>query len=345
MNKQQKKSRKQGTGVALAYVATSKATVRPPRVDAGNDVIAGAVAGSTSDFSATGYSVNPGLETRFASLSQEAKRYDMYEFEELSFHFVGTTVIATTVGQVGLAFDPNPNATVPNSQARFSAYECHISSSVYKPDGLTLRVPKSMLGGRRYVRSGVEGSNLALYDPGLLVVMVRNEASTDTIGYVEARYKVRFYDFHLEANSQPRRRNVAQLGVSAPVTIVTATPTALDWDTLISGSLHADFDSVPGTVTLSAGYYLIQAVIGLTDSANEAFLMRCQLVAAGDGWSGVNLFDGTVGTYTGPANKQLVVTAICAYNEEVTLTFLITLTGAAGVLRVLESSTCTFLAL
>jgi hypothetical protein len=269
MNKSKKSKKAASKGLAAAYVMVEGSQRRGVRLDEGVDVISDTVLGN-SGYTALARPINPGLEECFPALSQEAKRYDCYEFLELSFRFVGTTVISTTVGQIGLAFDPNPHSMAPATQAKFSAYEAHIASSVYKPDGLTLRVPKHMLAGKRYVRYGIQGASLFLYDPGSLIIMVRDEATADPIGYVEVHYKIRFSNFHLEPTASPVAHNALNVSKVATDTFVTATPGywAFDTCTGVDGLEHV---LVPGALTLSRGVYRVTAVLECRDDTSEVF--------------------------------------------------------------------------
>jgi hypothetical protein len=339
MNKSKSKKRtKKVQGVAAAYVSVGGSSARRDREDRGMDIIVSSVLGN-ANFTCLGYSVNPGLEDTFESLSKEAERYDCYEFTELAFHFVGTTVITTTVGQIGMAFEPNPNSGVPQTQAKFSAYECHISSSVYKPDGLWLHVPKAMLAGRRYVRRGIEGSNLTLYDPGSLIVMVRDEAGATTIGYIEVHYKVRFSNFHLEPNATPYRRNVLRVGRAADLGVVTATPTIWDLDTVFEGGLVHSLST--GAITLDPGFYVIIANMVCSDTAVETFSGLLDISLSGTS-KGFGYFSSA-----GVANNNSTMACTCLVPIDTSSNVVpyVTLTGAAGTLKVEYISSITVLAL
>jgi hypothetical protein len=335
MNKVIKRKAKKaaGKGLAAAYVMYEGSQPRQGRVDSGIDVVAGTVYGSVA-FEAIGYNINPGLELRFPSLSQEAKRYDCYEFLELTFRFIGTTVISTTVGQIGLAFDPNPHTQAPDTQARFSAYEAHVASSVYKPDGLTLKVPAHMLKGRRYVRKGIEGGSLFMYDPGMLVIMTRDEASTAAIGYVEASYKVRFSDFHLEPVTVPVSHKALQVTKVALQNLVNGV--AGDWafDT-ISSVYGMEHSLTAGSLTLYPGVYRIQFLMNFQDNAAEFFGAKIVINVAG-----VSVFDqysDTAATATTETIAQCAtVYTPLSVNSAVTCS--VTLYGAAGVLTILAAS-------
>jgi hypothetical protein len=321
----------QSRPVAAAYVSTGGTSARGDKIDAGTDVIVEEVSGVTT-FGCVGYSINPGLEENFESLSKEAERYDCYEFQELSFHFVGTTVITTTVGQIGMAFEPNPNSPPPSSQSKFSAYEAHVSSSVYKPGGLWLHVPRKMLVGKRYVRRGIEGSNLTLYDPGSLIIMARDEASTNVIGYVEVHYKVKFFNFHLEANVTPYRRNVLSVGKTGTQTLVTSTATNWTMDTIYGGGLV--YDLTAGNLTLDSGYYLMQLYLASSDTAAEAF--QVSIAIRKDGGSVAGGVQET--TCLAGGKVSCATAALVPCSSTAVFDVRVTLVGAAGTLTIVGNS-------
>jgi hypothetical protein len=334
MNKSKKKSKAVSKGLAAAYVTYESSQNKVGRVEAGTDIIESEVLGD-ENFTTIGYPINPGLAARFPALSQEAKRFDCYEFTELSFRFVGTTVISTTVGQVGLAFDPNPHSQAPTTQAKFSAYECHVASSVYRPDGITLTVPKRMLAGRRYVRYGIEGNSLFQYDPGMLVVMVRDEADANPIGYVEVRYKVRFTDYHLEPTTSPVSHRVLQLYYGAGQAYTSGAEANWQFQTLTSNIGGMEYALAAGALTLARGVYRITASLQLTDNTAETFTATCGIDV--DSTSQIQLSDnyanGGVGHY-----HSVVLDVIVSLNTSSVIAVPVTLTGAAGTLNVTSSS-------
>jgi hypothetical protein len=337
MNKQQKKKTKAASkGLAAAYITYESSQSKVGRVESGTDIVEAEVLGNTNYF-ATGYAINPGLDSRFPALSQEAKRFDCYEFIELSFRFVGTTVISTTVGQIGLAFDPNPHSQAPTTQAKFSAYECHVASSVYRPDGITLNVPRRMLAGRRYVRYGIEGNSLFQFDPGMLVIMVRDEVNADPIGYVEARYKIRFSDYHLEPTTSPISSRVLQLYKAATQNYVTTVQADWTFDA-VSTNIGGMEYVIPsdGTVNLGRGVYHITVVLFVSDSANEAMGVNAQLHVDGVAEMIVTQLYSTTGTLVyGTFNIDTIVSLADAS----AITVPVTLSGAAGALTLAGGST------
>jgi hypothetical protein len=331
MNKSKNNKKAKKVGVAAAYVAMGGSSARQARVDSGTDVVVSQVLGN-ANYTALAYAINPGLEGQFAALAQEAKRYDRYEFLELSFHFVGTTVISTTVGQIGMAFEPNPNTGAPSTQAKFTAYESHAASSVYKPDGLTLRVPKSMLAGARFVRQGPRGGDMSLYDPGLLIVMVRDEASANPIGYIEVHYKVRFSNFHLEPTTAPVPVYMSSFERTTSQTLATATPTTwlgLTIDNSINGLGLAQSGI---NIALQPGCYSVRAYMCVTDDANEVFTAT------------IALFQNSAVVTSANQSFLTGVAALSAYNIAVeavmsasvvfNMSVVVTLTGAAGTLSI-----------
>jgi hypothetical protein len=259
MNKNKNKSNKKAMRVQSlpsAYAVSSNAPKRNVKVESGVDVFVDDVLGNTTPFSVLNFAINPGVAARFPALSLEAARFDRYEFESLSFHFVGTTVITTTPGQIGLAFEPNPNSDAPDDQGQFTAYESHSVASVYNPDGLWLHVPKRMLAGIRFVRTGLVGFNYCDYDPGHLILLTRDNAAATTIGYVEVHYRIRFYDYHLRpaleysANAQELLRDVTQ-------SYTTGVPGLVAWDTSEYPPQHGLGLVAGSTVIPPAGKYFI----------------------------------------------------------------------------------------
>jgi hypothetical protein len=331
MNKSKKQLVKKaaGKGLAAAYVTYEGSLQRGGRSDSGVDVIEDTVLGDPS-FTCIGYPINPGLALRFPALSQEAKRYDCYEFLELSFRFIGTTVISTTVGQIGLAFDPNPHTQAPSTQSKFSAYECHVSSSVYKPDGLTLKVPKHMLQGRRYVRSGIEGGSLFMYDPGMLVIMVRDEANQNAIGYVEVRYKIRFTDFHLEPTTTPVSHRVIQITKTASQNLVSTVVGDWAFDSCV-GVDGMEHSLASSALTLYAGVYRVTAIMEFSDNTNEEFKANLNIYV-----DGVSKFGQTSQIAAGAASEflQMVGDVVIASASTTVITIPVALVGAAGTLTI-----------
>jgi hypothetical protein len=335
MNKQKNKkvSKKANNSLAAAYVVYEGSQQRAVKPAAGIDVVYETVYGDPA-FTCIGCPINPGLEERFPSLSQEAKRYDCYEFLELSFRFIGTTVISTTVGQIGLAFDPNPHTQAPSSQARFSAYESHVSSSVYKPDGLTLKVPKHMLQGRRYVRYGVEANTLFQYDPGMLIVMVRDEANQDAIGYIEVQYKIRFSDFHLEPTATPVSHRVLQISKTANQNLVSSVEGDWAFD-VCSGVDGMEHTLAAGVLTLYAGVYRIHVLLDVNDNAAELFVATLDVDS-----NAVSKFTQTVVNAATATSERTQVfgMVVVASSDSMAITIPVTLTGAAGLLTIYNTS-------
>jgi hypothetical protein len=329
MNKQKKKGGKAASkGLAAAYVTYESSQNKVGRIEAGTDIIESEVLGN-GNFTTIGYAINPGLDVRFPALSQEAKRFDCYEFLELSFRFVGTTVISTTVGQIGLAFDPNPHSQAPTTQARFSAYECHVASSVYRPDGITLNVPKRMLAGRRYVRYGQEGNSLFQFDPGMLVIMVRDEDSEDPIGYVEVKYRVRFTDYHLEPTTAPISHRVLQLYMGASQTMTTTVQADWQFASVSTNIGGMEYSLAAGALTLARGVYRVIGNIQVGDSVNEVLSAYVGMEVGTVNQTEVITNFAATG---GPIAAIVPVEAVVSLTDTSTISIPVTLTGAAGTL-------------
>jgi hypothetical protein len=175
-----------------------------------------------------------------------------------------------------------------------------------------------------------------MHDPGVLVVMVRNEASADAIGYVEVRYKIRFSDFHLEPSSAPSSRFHALVGLSGIQTVTTATAEVVAFDTTIAGAMGHSFTA--GAVNLSPGMYRINVIIRWANTANEPTNCSATLQTIGTN-SGTITQDSIAqsdAANTGGMYKNSTMLAIVVLNEDFVAKVTATVTGATGTLTLFE---------
>lgn len=244
------------------------------RVAAGKDII---VSDYTvlSSFSASDYALNPRLEDKFPSANLTAQRYDMYQFEELAFHWFPTTAVTTSPGIVFLGWEPNANSGPPTTVTQINAFEHHIQTPVYKP--VTLRIPKNFLGPPRYTRSGPTGSDLNFYDTGRLIVA--SDHGDSKSGYVEVTYRIRFFNYHLERTTMVQSRLAEARRITTDQTFAAGTETTVEFN-----SLGEDFngdDSIAlasnGQITLPAGKYQVWIMVHLQNQVNEATVYNLYL--------------------------------------------------------------------
>jgi len=320
-----------------ARLASSALTTS--RTYSGKDIIVTDFTG-TSSFGASDYALNPRLPDKFPSASFAAQRYDMYQFEELVFHYHPTTAVTTSKGVMFLAWEPNANKGPPDTIAQINAFESHSQGPIYNPS-ISLRVPKNKLGPTRYCRAGPTGSDLNLYDTGRLIV-----ASDDVVsgegGYVEVSYRIRFFNYHLEETSSVQSRMAASRLIISDQPLTTGVPEIVSFNGLAEDFNGDDLFNVDlGLISLPKGKYFINATIMAKDSANERFEVRYDLRKNGSTLS-VPCF---VRTSYAPPGAGLPIyateTITCIVDSDGTDTYdiLATLVGATGTLSIIREAT------
>lgn len=296
------------------------------RVHAGRDIIVTTLSGA-STFTASEYCINPRLSDLFPSASLSATRYDMYQFEELSFHYHPTTAVTTTPGVLFLAWEPNAARGPPDSVAQISAYESNIQGPIYSPN-LTLRVPKNKLGGMRYTRSGPTGSDLNLYDTGKLIVAT-DAVTSGECGYIEVFYKIRFSNYHLEETS-PVQNRIGELYRSGNWDFVSSVITPIPWNVITYDFCGGGIQLDPsGTFRLPTGVYHIVADVTFAIDPISAGQVFIEIYKNGAGlpqgsYSSVFIPSGT------PGNWSLMTQATIGVHETDTL-YISVLSGIASV--------------
>lgn len=231
-----------------------------PRITRGKDIIVEQVRESVG-FSAKQYILNPKYAPSFPSASLSAQRYDMYEFEELEFHYHPTRAVTNTPGVVFLGWEPNANRGTPAGVKEINAYEYHVEGAAYSPN-IILKVNKSHLPPPRYCRDVPTSSDLNLYDTGSLIVCTDAFEGSDTmVGYIEVFYKIRFYNYHLD-DPMPVQKKVLALDHPAQGSGAPGVPVDIDGLAVVEGGewLSVSTDSF----TAPAGKYLLVWTIGIS---------------------------------------------------------------------------------
>lgn len=197
---------------------------------------------STSNYTATKVSCNPGLGGSFPWLSSLARKYDMYRFVKLRYSY--RSVAATsTAGVVMFSFDYDAADDVPSNKAKQAQTVPCTESNCWT--SLDLNV--SMDAQWRYVRPGTLPSNLDVktYDAGNLIYSTQYGSGIVT-GELYVEYTV-----ELKKPSD----GVVDSGFYSSTTTAFATP----FLTLSSSSGFLPFVKTSNTTIqfISAGEYLI----------------------------------------------------------------------------------------
>lgn len=310
-------------------------------IERGMDLIVPSVAGSAT-FAAISYEINPGLTSRFASLSNAAKRADRYRFRSLRFRFVPSKAVTTTAGMVGLALELNPNSGAVQAQDKFQAYEFQSTRSAYS-EAIEISVPQRLLSRERLVRIGPVPFNLTEYDPVSLVVAVLDEADTSKIGFVEVHYEIEFYGNQLTPDIvQPSSLAVFNLQLAAGVStgageLLDIFPLLLA-DTASSETVVNTLGGVGDTDSFvpGAGAYLVILELEFQNSANTIATTGQASLYVNGGNPSIPMY-GRTAFSNGYTNMTLVgyVNLLCSD----TLSVHVLLTAASGTLTVENDTT------
>jgi hypothetical protein len=215
------------------------------------------IAGSVA-FSATSFSVQPGLSNLFAWLAAQAVNYQEYRFSRLRFVYE-TEKASSTSGKVMLAFQPDAGDSSPASKQEMLENQFKAANAVWAPCSLDIPVGEA-LGPRRYIRSGSLASNLDIktYDLGNLLVATQGCADTTAIGELYVEYTIELFTPVVSAAAQAIATTVA---IVAAVSISNAaifgtTPT-------YAGGLNATASG--NVITFNrVGRYLVNLTVGGT---------------------------------------------------------------------------------
>ena len=149
--------------------------------------------GGSVAFSATSFSVQPGLPTLFAWLASQAVSYQEYRFRKLNFVFE-TEKSSSSSGKLMMAFQPDAGDPVPASKQEMLENQFKAANAVWAPCQFSVP-PGEALGARRYIRSGALDANLDVktYDLGNLVVATQGCADTSAVGELYVQYEIELF--------------------------------------------------------------------------------------------------------------------------------------------------------
>lgn len=150
------------------------------------------IAGSVL-FSASQFSVNPGLSSMFAWLAGQALFYQQYRFKRLRFLYE-TEKGSSTNGKVMFAFQQDATDPVPTNKQELLENEFKAGGSPWQEFCLSVPMNKQnfALGLLRFIRGGDLSANLdqKTYDIGQLIVAVQGMADATVVGELYVEYEV-----------------------------------------------------------------------------------------------------------------------------------------------------------
>lgn len=149
------------------------------------------VSGSVA-FSASSFSINPGLSQLFPWLSVLATQFESYLFKSLKFDYE-TQKSASTSGSLMMAVDFDAADSAPVNKQQIMAFHNAVRSAVWEECQYSSdRSDLKKFGVQRYIRSGNLAANLDIktYDVGNLIIATQGEADTSAIGELYVEYDV-----------------------------------------------------------------------------------------------------------------------------------------------------------
>jgi hypothetical protein len=242
------------------------------------------------------YGINPGQANLFPILSQEAKVYEKYMFEELEFFTVPLVSEYAQGGQQGetaLAINYNPALPAPASQTATLSLKPYNANLPCLP--LRIKSTRSDLTQTTamYVRTGMLPGNtdIKTYDVGNLYVTCEGLSPTDfNICRLFVRYKCRLYNRVVLTNQGAPTNNACSFltNVSGAVLDSSGTYKTIDFGGISSSNFQRcnglGVINNAGDLTIPTGNYNIDlnCYINRTSSVNGITNYGCTLYLNGN---------------------------------------------------------------
>lgn len=296
------------------------------------------VSGSVA-FTATSFSVNPGLATTFPWLAPQAVQWEQYRFHKLRFCYITRTSTAT-VGSLILAPDYDPSDSPPSSEAQMTTFQDAIEDAAWKDICCELD-PKCMfpIGPRKFIRDSVVpgGDDIKTYDAAAFYLATVDFTGATGIGKLWVEYDVEFFVPQSGDGTQVSRCISAfQLGVAQA--LATGVAESIVFDTSIADPLGVSLPSVAGVFTPPKGVYHIRAsaivaytAAGQADALIQIFKNGAALTIPA---TGRFTSSDTVGN---SQRLQVTVESIVALSGTETCEIVVTGTQAAGTISVIAN--------
>jgi hypothetical protein len=232
------------------------------------ELVGSAVTGSTGFNVTASYALNPGLATSFPWLSVQAQQFQEYRFRKLCYEYVPIAPTSTQ-GDVTLCVDYDSSNPPPTSEVQASDLSGTIVDSCWKP--IMIRLNPSALhaiGPRKFIRSGNSYGDLKTFDSGNFYLCTENETGTTTIGKLYVSYTVEFFTPFNGPYQYTKASGTSSYGLcTSAQTLGSGVQTNVLFDTPFCNALNLTLTS--GVFTPPAGFYKIEAILTITDTASE----------------------------------------------------------------------------
>jgi len=290
-------------------------------------------------FTATQFSVNPGLAATFPIGSKEAILWTEWYMERCEFYYkpeVSQFATQGTTGKVILAMDYNASNPAPTTKQQVEMMD-HVDAMPYAGDSkpLVLSLDRNQVNrsDSKYIRSlGVPaGGDIKTYDGGNFWFCTYGQTNSNVVGELRVRYRFCVQKPTLLNGSAAQSAKITSLYTQHAVeTFTTNTPKAIAWDTNQVDGLGFGAGS-SGVFTPPAGVYLVRATMTSTDSSVEPFASLLEIQKNSTSLS-VKVISEVQSDSTGTEIQNQVVFAVVSLNGSDTLRVIATLIGVAGTL-------------
>jgi hypothetical protein len=280
--------------------------------------------------------LNPGLSGSFPWLSGRASGYEKYRIHNFGVSYVPSKAVSTTVGNVCLAFDYNPDDGTPSSWANISTYESNVSGMARSM--ISLKAKANRLHdqcGHLQVRCGPVGGSLKFSDGASLLIATEDCADSSEVGKIYLSYDIELSSPQTEPGTKVSR-STATWRLASDQTFTSTVAADLNFDTVADNGLG--LTEVGGVFTLPCAQYLITLTTRFYDTSGETLSSVIDLY-----------IDGVTASPGQCARESLAVVATGSYQMtrqfrvdstgSNTCSFRTTLTGAAGTLSAIADCT------
>lgn len=294
----------------------------------------------TSGFTASKYSLNPGIVGTFPWLSTIAADFKQYRFHRLKFHYI-TRCGSSTAGSMILSPFYDPKDPAPTTETQATDTQDAVEDAPWKDFCCALDINALFeLGPRKLIRSSITGGDLATYDCGNLFACTTDGSATNW-GKLWVEYDVELFVPHTGPPdyTYPTRTSEFSL-ITANQAFTNGVAAALQYNSVNYDPLGIGAP-VAGVFTPLAGNYNISACNCFSDTSSETFTVQTQLFKNGAALSPTINATSTNAAVANGAVDQSVI-GIISCNGTDTFQIQITLTGAAGTLRA-ATGYCTLL--
>lgn len=232
----------------------------------------GSVNGSSA-FTETQFPINPGQAVTFPRLSQEAKLWDLFEFEELAFEFrTSINQFATNAfGRVTVGVDYDAGDPAPSTLSQAEISRPVAAGLPY--DSIVLRLRKSDMNGwmkRHFVRPGnLPGSaDIKMFDIGVLNFGTSGNVNSNVIGELWVHFRGRFYNQVLESTATaPKNYSMSMFSSVGNEASTSTVPHTMLFATAAANGLGAV--NTTGSILLPAGNYLVGYSVVSADTSQD----------------------------------------------------------------------------